>query len=232
MKPPSVITGYRLPRYLYHFTNEKDYFLIRHQGQLQAANPRGADEMTGVFMVDLENLIKSWGKFNKDLFEFSNLRERLIHFASFKKGDPRPVVLRVPTKNLDRDELLIRSQKDIEDYSKMPPPKGYAMDMLNGRFEAAMKKLEEAMPEGLKGYKAKGLAHKYKRQDIAVEYIYPNDISLKQAGVERIGNGDSKRLDTWHGDIYVDSRRYFQELFKDTPEAKAFEKAKPKYFDW
>ena len=100
---------HKIKRYLYHFTSEENYQKILESGVLKTSKDGCYRSLDGVFMVDIENFLKRWGR-SKD-WRYSDLRAELFYHAA--KDSNKIVVLRIPTKNLNQRILRIRSQNRL-----------------------------------------------------------------------------------------------------------------------
>ena len=102
-----------LPEYLYHFTSVENVNNIVKTGKLLTTD---GVEVTGVFMLDLDNFIKNWPKLvisnECGSFNFFNAL-----FSQVTKGDKRIACFRIPTSHLDR-KLVIRDQNNLIEASE------------------------------------------------------------------------------------------------------------------
>lgn len=106
----------KVPRYVYHLTNEKAYDSILQDGFIKTSDKDAYTHKAGIFTIDLFNFFKFWGSHKDwDLGDKETLRESLLRIAAKwiktydeKKGNL--VVLKIPTSSLNTDEFSIRSQ--------------------------------------------------------------------------------------------------------------------------
>lgn len=197
----------KIPRYIYHFTNKKNYESILKDGFIKVSDCDPYLQGKGVFAVDLQNYFKRWG-FSKDWGEqlfISLLREVASWRKSIFEGAQNLVVLRIPTEKLDLSKLKIRSQN------------------LFFRHKYSGKRLQAeslSLREHLNGYTSAKVARRYKNKKEAIEYIYQDNIPVN--AVEQIGNiVDIPRLRTTP-DMSYDrlGKAILKEALKGTNEAK------------
>lgn len=163
----------KIPRYIYHFTNKKNYESILKDGFIKVGDCDPYLEGKGVFAVDLQNYFKRWG-FSKDWGEqlfVSLLREVASWRKSVFEGAQNLVVLRIPTAKLDLSKLKIRSQN------------------LFFRHKYSGKRLQSeslSLREHLNGFTSAKVARRFTNKKEAIEYIYQDNIPIN--AVEQIGN--------------------------------------------
>lgn len=102
------ITRKKAPRYLYHFTTEGNLNKIKHTKTIKANYDGSLELSEGVFMVDLQNFIKNWSKFN--IHEDISLLTCLLGQTS--KHKTKIACLKIPTSKLEND-IIIRSQNSL-----------------------------------------------------------------------------------------------------------------------
>jgi len=101
------------PDYFLHFTTEDTAKEIIESGEIDVTADGIDTEKSGVFMVDLKNLVKNWTKQNVNANEGSfNLLTCLLGQTS--KGEPKISCFKIPKQRLD-DDLLVRNQKELID---------------------------------------------------------------------------------------------------------------------
>lgn len=194
----------KIPRYLYHLTTAKNYQSMLNDKELKTSN----DAIKGVYMLDLKNFFKSWC--NIPIIRWGdreNLASDILRHVVYDRCD-RGVLLRVPTKLLDRQKLLIRSQTlsiamhDEYEFRRVYNQWDLKGDLPEGRFryyftgESAVK------------------AHKSKKQAEAIEYIYPKNIHI--SGVEKVG--EVEIADYPEPSLF---KEIFAKLLHGKPEKKA-----------
>lgn len=180
----------KIPRNLYHFTTDTNYKRIMESGEVGL----GGNVLYGVFMVDLTNFFKAWTC--SKTWNSTDLRRMLIKQV-LKSPDDKLVLLRVPTKKIDLDKLLIRSQEvffGIQKERTVP---------------------HERMLHYTCGIPATKAKH-FKRKNEAIEYIYPEQISADCT--EKVGEFEDK----FHSNLQkTPLNEIFSGLLKGQPEEKA-----------
>jgi hypothetical protein len=183
------------------------------------------EPLHGVFMSELQNLFKRW-TVSKDWFG-RDLRTELLTQVVKKTGN-KIVVLKIPTANLDKNILLIRSQ------NKLFLNRGKAeLVELAKRWKETGEILDGKFKEIFVGEKATS-SKLYKQRKEAIEYIYPEEIDmskvqkigiseLKQKPVENLKNKDIKEMSNIMTLVRpeIEMKLTFLELYKGTPEEKA-----------
>ncbi len=96
-----------VPRFLYHITDMEGFEGIQKKQRILKTQDTWSRYINGVFMVDLRNYTKRWAS-DCTVHTESKARDMLWQCAH---GDRDLVIFRIPTANLDKDELIIRSQK-------------------------------------------------------------------------------------------------------------------------
>lgn len=99
-----------LPKFLYHLSTRANYESIISSGSLNTLKNSGQAGRDGLFMAELNNLFKRWHS-SKD-WNHPSLLDLLLKKAS-RGGSSELVILRIPTKNLNVDQLRIRSQNRL-----------------------------------------------------------------------------------------------------------------------
>ena len=103
-----------IPRYLYHLTSKSNYKQIISSGVLKTSKPESACD-GGVFMLELTNFFKRWGTSKN--WEGNMQKELLFRTGASDAGDV--VILRIPTKGLDKSKLRVRSQNRLNEFVKL-----------------------------------------------------------------------------------------------------------------
>lgn len=104
-------TFQKTPEYLYHFTNEETADEIIKSGKIDVSQDGIELNKTGVFMVDLKNLVDKWTKENIQANDGSfNLLTCLL--GQTTKGSPKISCFKIPAERLNND-IFVRSQKDL-----------------------------------------------------------------------------------------------------------------------
>lgn len=198
--------GKKIPRYLYHVTSEKNYNSIMKDGIIKTSpDAYSESNLDGVFLFDLKNFLKHWCNTWYSTYE-GWYTIALALFSRCAYRDPKIVVLRIPTKNLDTKDLRCRVELDDE----MPE-----MHIKNGDTALNQKH--------------------YTRNRRPIEYIYqkviPANIVKKvgNADIDKIVD-NMLETNTYSRDNYT--RQILKALFKSSPEENAvniFEKLSEKY---
>lgn len=195
----------KIPRFLYHLTTAENYQSMLKDEKIQA-NGGLVDPIKGVFMVELDNLLKRW-KILKES-DGADVRARLLVHVAKSLDATKIVALRMATQNIDKSKLIIRSQNLLFSAHKMKDFDKCFYDWY------ASKKIPDGelrhIFEGDKAHKSR----LYKQKGKTIEYIYPEDIAISK--FEKIGEMDfdmTKRLSI---------KKTFKKLFKNQQEEKAF----------
>lgn len=194
--------GHQIPKFLYHLTNEKAYNSIKRDGRLMANSNDGL--IKGIFMIELSNFFKRWG-ISKDWCD-SNLSLDLLKQVA--KREKKLILLRIPTGELDKEKLLVRSQNKLFSITKLPE--------FYPTLKAWYTKHEipkERFQHIFNGDKAANSRH-YKQKKSAIEYIYPEDISLGK--IDKIGEVKLEKINA-----LTSIKAVFETLLQGTPEEKA-----------
>jgi len=194
----------KIPRFLYHLTTEDNYLSMLGDKKIFAYKGP-TDPIHGIFMLDLVNFFKRWNILKES--DGENLKEKLI--TQVTKGDftSKIVALKIPTKNLDKPELRIRSLKL---YFSAHKRKG---------FDKALEDWLDTgrIPKGELSYYYLGdkaeKAKVYKQKGEAIEYVYPQ--TIRMSNVEKIGEVEFNK------DENMPLKEIYTNLFKNTPEEKA-----------
>ena len=230
--------GHKIPRYVYHLTNKKNYEAILNYGYIV---PHMFDYTGyGIFMIELTNFFKRW---SNDIFNTAQpLGISLLKKVANKQNNV--VILKIPTAKLNSDYLFFRSQNRMNKFQNNNPyfdiALNEAMHMTEEKFPpnknpdpldtiVYFKKMFATIlqnhncPETIHcifSDKASDSLH-YKRNKEAIEYIYRYIIPIKD--IEKIGE-----IDMLKKELYLNRKRYplkhvFTTLLKDTPEVKGAE---------
>jgi len=216
---------HKIPRYIYHLTPQTAYESMLKDGVIKPAQDEFFGE--GIFTFELENLFKCWQKSNSWTFE--NLIERLLDYVSHGK----PIcLLKIPTKNLCIDNLVIRSQNRLFGWSRTCDKKtsqqidNFSMQLIkkgNSIEGSQMLALEKFLPniaDHIEFGVPAVLSTLYKQRKEAIEYIYSDDIPITD--VKKIGEINIAEFrQTSDFDITHPIKSIFTKLLHGTQEEKA-----------
>jgi hypothetical protein len=193
--PWSEYRSKEIPRFLYTITTKANYESMCKDGYIRPAQDILRPKMQGIFLFDLRNLTKRWT--SNSFFRTQNFITQLFLALTDKSKDL--VVLKVPTKNLDKP-LKIRS--------------------LNYLFKNCDRiRTDVHLDYGIGAYMQKH----YTQHKEPIEYIYKENIPITQ--VEKIGEvfiEDVKKLS--RGELKV--KNVLSQLFSGTPQHKTIEQMK------
>lgn len=220
------------PRYIYHMTTKSNYEKMLKEGFIKVYDTEVAGD--GICTTELSNLFKFWGE-NKD-FGFADLRHELINHIK-TPIDSNIVMLRIPTSSLDTGKLILRSQNRT--FRATNPNEHYILNEIvqqgvrnnpnkpcNGIASALddyFTKIIEARksPHIYQGAPA-NQANMYNQRKEAVEYIYRDNIPIKNAqNIGELNISEFKRTPQYDDSNPVKS--IFTALLKGTPEGKGAE---------
>ncbi|MBR3890181.1 hypothetical protein IKJ53_06665 [bacterium] len=202
----------KIPKYIYHFTNNKNYKSMQKDGFIRINDNDKYLDCGGIFAVELQNFFKNWG-FNKvwdngnldESLRTSLLRQTTTWVKSREKTRNELIILKIPTDKLDKSKLKIRSkQKFFEIF--------YSEKLFN--------KANDSLKGHLRGHTSAEDAKLYKNKKDAIEYIYQKDIPLNI--VEEIGkpvNIYELRCKSNYNQENV-TKLALKEALKNTPESK------------
>lgn len=199
---PSV-GKHKIPKYLYHLTTEENYQAILKSNKLKRGGKY--EQIQGVFMFELSNFFKRWG--TSPIWQGKNLRNSLIN-QSRHGGYGKLVLLRIPTENLNREKLLVRSQNKL--FSCIHNPKYYTF--LRDLKSADI--IPDELTHSFNGDSARK-SKLYKQRKEAIEYIYPKAINISK--IQKVGESNSVNFFGNTLNVYT----VFSNLLKGTPEEKA-----------
>lgn len=198
------IGKHKIPKFLYHFTTEKSYKSMLKEGTIRVDGKR--DPIKGIFLVELTNLLKRWTVSND--WASCDLRKKVLkHVIRILNG--KIVLLRIPTKNLDKEKILIRSQNR------------HFRTVAKDNFDDVYDEWEctGITPKGEFAHTFSADSAKksklYKQRKEAIEYIYPLPIEVSK--IEKIGELPASFT-------YINKtsiNELFSEMLKGTPEEKA-----------
>ena len=163
----------KIPRYLYHFTTAENFAKMQNDMFCYASSNDRFLEKKSIFMFDLMNFLKDWGK----KIRGTSLQEALLDevTAYFEKDTDTLVLLRIPTKKLKPDNLRIRSQ-DV-----------FFETVLNNGKATSNDKLEH-MIRGVPATQT----NLFKQRKCPIEHIYQEDIPVDS--FEIVGKLSAKEL--------------------------------------
>ena len=167
----------KVPRYIYHFTNEQAYKSICNDGFIKATTKDSFIKDKAIFLVELENFSKNWG-FNKSWEKFPEpLQESLLMLASYLttpssiEGKNKLVILKISTDKLNPKKLFVRSENKFFE------------QVLSDKNDT--KDLHPDIKQNLEGNTPANKSKLYKNRKEAIEYIYKDDIPIEKT--EQIG---------------------------------------------
>ena len=194
----------KMPRYLYHFTTADNFSKMQGDSFCFASSNDNYLKKKAVFMFDLMNFLKDWGK---KKIQGVSLQEALLTEITmdFDKPTDTLMLLRIPVAKLNPDSLKIRSQ--------------------NVFFEAALNKGKISSDEKL-DHLTNGapavLTNLFKQRKCPIEHIYQEDIPADS--FEVVGKLSAKELidiNTQDGRLKWDIGKTLASLFNNAPEKKA-----------
>lgn len=207
--------GNKTPRYIYHFTSNKNAKIIFEKGFLE---PKTDDLLfgNGIFAIDLQNFIKRWDKSN------------LLEFCT--KGSQDLTILKISTQDLEKSLLRVRSADILTpglDYHvlinkvKKALMKKYNVDeegllkLIENNSDVKNNAIKELKPFIETSLTSSGLTPKLKAKKKAIEFMYPEEIptnSIEQLGVANVSVGPNELRSP---------KEILSELLKGYPEEKA-----------
>ena len=166
----------KIPRYIYHFTNQKNYYSMLNDGVIKAGFNDGFLKGKGVFTIALQDFLKHWGfsKSWQDEYYPETLRTSLLRkvasWVASIEDENALVVLKIPTCKLDKAKLKIRSQNRFFKFMKS---------------EQIINCAPYALREHLEGETLANESKKFNNRGEALEYIYQENIPINY--VEQVG---------------------------------------------
>lgn len=205
-----------IPRYIYHLTTKLNYTEMLNKGFVRVSSK---DPYTdGIFCIELTNFFKRWGENSSWSYQTNNLQYELLKKISLKSDI---VILRIPTKKLNKDKLKIRSQNIFFNWLQnafhrkyfLPDERMSAYNFIKDNSSEQIANIVTAK------ISATDKACHYKRHKHAIEYIYQDNIPITL--IEQIGEiniRDFKNSEQYNPSTPVKS--IFLELLKGTSERK------------
>lgn len=229
-----TIGKHKIPRFIYHMTNKKNYESIVSEGVIKTSEDPLLGQ--GVFTIELTNFFKRWRR--SHFWHDDSLQQSLLQQVS--KGRDEIVILRIPTANLDADRLVIRSQnrllgwqesdkgevanRQIKNMTRKPQPNSTNW---SEKIRCALRDIiTEQESEKYASHLTSGTPAKmsglYKQRKEALEYVYMDNIPISYA--EKIGEVNLEELlATAEFDPLRPMKSILTNLLKGTPEAKGAE---------
>lgn len=222
-----------IPKYLYHITTSSSYGKIKSDGYLIPRKPNDCFSQEGVFAFELQNALKNWHKIPVRQ-EKDTLLGLLLDITRNVKD---MVILRIPTKDLNPEKLLIRSQnwyffpEEKFPQSQLDKISKYWEELGDIDYGIKFKKIKELTTNiidklfpGKNSHRKNGSsvmeAPLYKKRGEAIEYIYTDKIPVAQ--VEKIGSADKAYFR--NNNCTLNIKELLLELFKNQKEQIAVEK--------
>lgn len=182
----------RIPRFLYHLTTQENYDKILQNEYLEPRFDKFCDEQ--IFLFDITNFFKQWKKkiYNYDF----DLQKKLFKWVGGKTSS-NLVLLRIPTKSLNRDILRTRSQEALFSNAKILAMeqdnllKKYNVNLLDELLNIASQK-DEVFLELFDWYKRlvhltkgapAGMNKLFTQKKNAVEYLYSEKVNVNNISV-------------------------------------------------
>lgn len=183
---------HKIPRFLYHFTDENSLRTIMQEGKIRPSCPNL--DVNGVYMVDMNNFLKYWkvdGCWSLALNEETSILSELINRAQHDKGNIS--CIKIPTCGLDLDLLKIRSQNRLSFAVEAGTPVDSIVD--------SVKKLPL-----------------YNQKKEAIEYIYDMEIPIDGCKIMRPTKASEIHCPSDGIAQHKEGLKILQELFKGEPE--------------
>ena len=196
----------KIPRNLYHLTTKENYLSMLKDGFIKTSHDvEPSSSLEGVFLFDITNFVKRWSSTGLKIDFLKTpltLAKALLLNVAIK--NPEIVLLKIPTKNLLKNNLFCRAQICTKNIP---------------------------LEHEINGDLATNQRH-YTRKKYPIEYIYQSKIPIEK--VEKIGELDTKISIKKTQDIaiyeHLDTLEFFSKLFNNTPEQKNIELAKKNSF--
>lgn len=188
------IGKHKIPRFLYHFTNENSLKKIMQDGKIKPYYPN--NDMKGIYMVDMNNFLKYWkidGSWSLAADTDMSLLAKLV--SSVQHGKGNIACIKIPTNALDTNKLKIRSQNRL----------------------AVATQLDTTPLESLAVSAQKASLYNQKKE--ALEYVYDSEIPVSIAKI--IMPINAKGIDEYYIDgisQHKSGLEILQSLFKGEPE--------------
>ena len=204
-----TIGKHLVPKNLYHLTTKQNYKSMLEDGILDVGGEQ--DFIQGIFMFDLVNFFKRWApsKANGAI----DKRKILLKYVSGYGDDL--VLLKIPTKELEKKNLLVRS---VDRASSLERRKEFVEIEKNWKKTGVSPKNE--FKHLIEGDAAKNSKF-YKKRKEAIAFIYPDEIDMSK--VEKIGTirpyQDLLINEMNTGENFL--LKAFKEALKGKPEEKA-----------
>ncbi len=224
-----------IPRYLYHITDTTSFEKIKTDGYLKPRRPNNSFSKEGIFTFELQNVLQRWQQ-----IPTQQGKNTLLGMLLEITRNSNIVILKIPTKNLNLDNLLIRSQDwYFNETKKLPKSQIQRIekywdelgDIDYGIKFAKLKEFKNTIIDRLFPNKNKHIqngstakeAPLYKQRGEAIEYIYTDKIPISD--VEKIGSADRRNF--YNSDYTLRIKELLLELFKGQKEKIAVEKVLP-----
>ncbi len=185
---------HKIPRFLYHFTDENSLKKIMQDGKIKPYYPN--NDMKGIFMVDMNNFLKYWkidGSWSLAADTDMSLLANLV--SSVQHGKGNIACIKIPTNALDTNKLKIRSQNRL----------------------AVVAQLDTTPLDTLAVSAQKASLYNQKKE--AIEYIYDSEIPVDIAKI--IMPIKAKGIEEYNTDGISQHKaglEILQSLFKGEPE--------------
>lgn len=193
-----------IPRYLYHLTSKDNYASMLKDGFIKTNRDSFPEtNISGIFMFEMANFIKRWVHsfiFFNDIKTDISLAKSL--FAKVAISNPNLVLLKIPTRKLNKDNFLCRVQSRENPESHQN----------NGDVATNQKH--------------------YTRKRLPIEYIYtdtiPIDTAMKISETKiEIPADEIENITAWEDMNFLE---IFGKLLKGQPEEKAVKLAEKSSF--
>ena len=199
----------KIPKYIYHLTNEHAYKSMYKDGFIKASTKDFYIKDKAIFFIELDNFCKNWG-ISKSWDKFPEpLQESLLMLAAYFKtpstieDQNKLVILKIPTDKLDAKKLFVRSEKKFFE------------QVLYDKKDA--KDLHPIIKQNLEGNTSATKSKLYKNRKEAIEYIYKDDIPIEKA--EQIGQ--ILNINTLDYDKNNSVKSILQKILEGLPEENA-----------
>lgn len=228
----STVGKHIIPRYLYHITDAVSYEKIKADGFMEPRRPNSSFSQEGIFTFELQNALKRWQQ-----IPTQQGKNTLLGMLLEITRNSNVVILKIPTKNLNLDNLLIRSQDWYFNATKKLPESqikriekywdelgdidyGIKFAKLEEFKKAIIARLFQDKTSHIQNGSTAIEAPLYKQRGEAIEYIYTDKIPM--SNIEKIGSAD--RHNFYNRDYTLKIKEFLLELFKNQREKIAVEK--------